>query len=330
VIVAGMVLPQFPDDGLIAVISGTACVTVKAFGKVALPTPVVTDTDLEPGVAVASMTTVTGRLVAVPPVPMLAETPIPPKVTAVAPARFVPLMVAGTVAPGAPEDGVIPEIVSTGGAGGVTVKPVNGADVPAPVVTVNVRVSVVAPVAMATITGRLVAVPPLAMVAVIPVPLKVTAVAPFRFVPLMVAGKVAPGAPEDGVMPEIVSAGAADDVTVKPVKGADVPAPVVTVNVRVLVVTPVAMAIINGRLVDVPSPAITAVIPVPLKVTAVAPLRSVPAMVAARFVPTVPEDGVMPVIVGTGDGAAVASRAMLWKPPAAIAITPLPGPRPLT
>ena len=140
-----------------------------------------------------------GRLVAVPPVPMVAVTPLPLNVTAVAPFRFVPLMVAGTLVPGVPEDGLIPVIA--GGAGEVTVKPVNGRDVPIPVVTVSVRVSVDAPAAIVTVMGRLVAVPPVSMVAVTPLPLNVTAVAPPRPVPLMVAGWLVPAAPEDGVIP---------------------------------------------------------------------------------------------------------------------------------
>jgi hypothetical protein len=81
--------------------------------------------------------------------------------------------------------------------------------------------------ATATVTGRLDEVPPLPIVAVTPEPLKVTTVAPVKFAPLMVAGTVVPCALDDGLIPEI--AGSA--VTVNPLKGLEVPAGVVTVNV---------------------------------------------------------------------------------------------------
>jgi len=204
-------------------------------------------------------------------------------------------MVAGTLVPGVPEDGLIPVIA--GGAGEVTVKPVNGGDVPIPVVTVSVRVSVDAPPAIVTVIGRLVAVP-VPMVAVTPLPLNVTAVAPFRFVPLMVAGTLVPGVPEDGLIPVI--AGGAGEVTVKPVNGRDVPIPVVTVSVRVSVDAPPAIVTVIGRLVAVPVPMV-AVTPLPLNVTAVAPPRPVPLMVAGWLVPAAPEDGVIPVTTGSPD-----------------------------
>jgi hypothetical protein len=69
------------------------------------------------------------------------------------------------------------------------------------------------------------------MVAVTPLPLNVTAVAPVRFVPLMVAGRLVPVVPEGGVIPVI--AGTPGAVTAKPVNGADVPPAAVTVTVRV-------------------------------------------------------------------------------------------------
>src|SRR5205809_570041 len=99
----------------------------------------------------------------------------------------------------------------------VTVKPVNGADGPAGVNTEKGRVPAGALASIVTVMGRLAAVPPVPIVAVTPVPLKPTAVAPFRFAPLMVAGRLLPAAPEDGVIPVITGPA----VTVKPVNGAD-------------------------------------------------------------------------------------------------------------
>ena len=87
-----------------------------------------------------------------------------------------------------PLGGVIPVIAGTA----VTVNPVNGADGPMGVVTVTVRVPVNASAAIATVTGTLVAVPPDPIVAVTPEPLNVTAVAPVRFVPEIVAPTFVP------------------------------------------------------------------------------------------------------------------------------------------
>src|SRR5881397_1402395 len=289
--VAPRVLFTTPEFGLIPVITGRACVTVKLLNGADVPLGVVTVTVLAPSPAPAAIVTVMGRLVAVPPVSMVAVTPLPLNVTAVAPPRPVPLMVAGWLVPAAPEDGLIPVIIGTD----VTVKPLNAGDVPIGVVTVKVRVSVDAPAAIVTVMGRLVAVPPVSMVAVTPLPLNVTAVAPPRPVPLMVAGWLVPAAPEDGLIPVIIG----PDVTVKPLNAGDVPIGVVTVKVRVSVDAPAAIVTVMGRLVAVPPVSMVAVTPLPLNVTAVAPPRPVPLMVAGWLVPAAPEDGLIPVIIGT-------------------------------
>src|SRR5437773_11998455 len=90
------------------------------------------------------------------------------------------MMVARRLAPAAPEDGLLPVTMGSD----VTVKPLKAGDVPAGVVTAKVRVSVAAPAAIVTMMGRLLAVPPVPIVAVTPLPLKLTAVAPSRSVPL--------------------------------------------------------------------------------------------------------------------------------------------------
>src|SRR5881396_2592978 len=288
--VAPRVLFTTPEFGLIPVITGRACVTVKLLNGADVPLGVVTVTVLAPSPAPAAIVTVMGRLVAVPPVSMVAVTPLPLNVTAVAPPRPVPLMVAGWLVPAAPEDGLIPVIIGTD----VTVKPLNAGEVPIGVVTVKVRVSVDAPAAIVTVMGRLVAVPPVSMVAVTPLPLNVTAVAPPRPVPLMVAGWLVPAAPEDGLIPVIIGT----DVTVKPLNAGDVPIRVVTVKVRVSVDAPAAIVTVMGRLVAVPPVPMVAVTPLPLKLTAVAPLRLLPLVVAGTLVPGVPEDGLIPIIAG--------------------------------
>jgi len=272
--------------------TGPADVTVKPLNPGDVPAGVVTAKVRVSVAAPAAIVTLMGRLLAVPPVPIVAVTPLPLKLTAVAPLRFEPLMVAPRIVPAAPEDGVIP--VMTGPAD-VTVKPLNPGDVPAGVVTAKVRVSVEAPAAIVTLMGRLLAVPPVPIVAVTPLPLKLTAVAPPKFDPLTVAPRLVPAAPEDGVIPVMIGP---PDVTVKPLKAGDVPAGVVTAKVRVSVAAPAAIVIVMGRLLAVPPVPIVAVTPLPLKATAVAPSRSVPVIVAGRLLPAVPEDGVIPVIAG--------------------------------
>src|SRR5437867_258539 len=179
----------------------------------------------------------------------------------------------------------------------VTVKPLKAGDVPAGVVTAKVRVSVAAPAAIVTMMGRLLAVPPVPIVAVTPLPLKPTAVAPPRFDPLIVAGRLLPAAPEDGVIPVI----AGTTIARAPRNASDVPAGVVTATVRGTVPAPAAIVIVMGRLLAVPPVPIVAVTPLPLKATAVAPSRFVPVMVAGRLLPAAPEDGVIPVIAGNSE-----------------------------
>jgi len=132
-----------------------------------------------------------------------------------------------------------------------------------------------------------------AITAVTPVPLKVTPVAPRRFCPAIVAPMLVPGAPDDANVIELV-VGA---TTVKPLRGAVVPEGVVTVTVREPRAAPGAIVIATDRL-DVPGEVITAVTPVPLKVTSVAPNNSDPKMVPATVVPGTPDDGKTDEIAG--------------------------------
>src|SRR5207302_8170236 len=127
--------------------------------------------------------------------------------------------------------------------------------------TVKVRVSVDAPAAIVIVMGRLLAVPPVPIVAVTPLPLKATAVAPSRFVPMIIAGRLLPALPEDGMIPVMTGP---REVTVKPLKAGDVPAGVVTAKVRVSVAAPTAIVTVMGRLLAVPPVPIVAVTPLPL------------------------------------------------------------------
>src|SRR5207244_1343614 len=215
-----------------ALIVGAGDVTVNELNGSEFPCGAMTLTLRAVRGALDAILIVTGRLISVRPVPMVAVTPDPLKTTAVAPVNPVPLTVAPSVLFTTPEFGLIPVIT---GRACVTVKLLNGADVPLGVVTVNVRVSVAAPAAIVTVMGRPLAVPPVPIVAVTPLPLKLTAVAPLRFDPLMVAATLVPGAPEDGVIPVIIG----PDVTVNPLNAGDVPAGVVTVKVRVSAAAPV-------------------------------------------------------------------------------------------
>jgi hypothetical protein len=271
---------------------GAAGLTVKPLKGNDVPLIVVAVTACVPVDAPGSIEIVMGKLVAVPPVPIVAVTPVPLKVTAVAPDRLMPEIVAGTVAPCVPEDGEIPEIDGAG----FTVKPVNGADVPIAVVTVTVCVPLGAPDEIETVMGRFVAVPPVPMVAVTPEPLKLTAVAPDRLVPVMLADSVAPWPPDEGEIPEIVGPG----FTVNPVNDAEVPAGVVTITVRVPVAAPDEIDMLIGTFVAVPPVPMVAVTPEPLNVTALAPDKFKPVTLADTLEPCPPDEGEIPEIAGVG------------------------------
>src|SRR5439155_705110 len=132
--------------------------------------------------------------------------------------------------------------------------------VPLGVVTVNVWIPVPAPDAIVMVTGRFVAVPPVPMVAPTPLPLKVTAEAPVKSVPPIVAERFVPTAPEDGTMLVIAGTGARMVNPIVPL----VPLGLVTNNVRVPVTATDAIVTVVGKLVAVPAVPIVAVIPVPL------------------------------------------------------------------
>src|SRR5437660_6623490 len=110
------------------------------------------------------------------------------------------------VVPGAPAAGR--SILITGGSACDTTKPLmdipSPVAVPAPVVTVTPRAPGAAPASIAMTTGSDVDVAPDPIVAVTPAPENVTEVAPFRFVPLIVADTVVPCSPPSGVIDVIL------------------------------------------------------------------------------------------------------------------------------
>ena len=181
-----------------------------------------------------------------------------------------------TLVPGVPLVGVKPVTV---GAGAVTVKLAALLAVPPGVVTW------ILPVVAPAGTAAVIWVADTTVKAGWLVLLKVTAVAPVKFVPLMVT--LVPTGPLVGVKPVMVGAGR------------------VTVKLAVLVAVPTAVVTAIGPVV---APAGTAAVIcvadttvkvgwfVPLKVTAVAPVRFVPLMVT--LVPTGPLVGLKPVTVG--------------------------------
>src|SRR2546426_6635381 len=129
-------------------------------------------------------------------------------------------------------------------------------------------------------------------------PLNVTAVAPVKFVPLIVT--LVPTGPLVGVKLVIVGAG----TTVKLVVLVAVPPGVVTLSGPVVApagtVAWIAVSELTVKL------ALT-----PLKVTAVAPVKFVPLSVA--LLPTGPLPGVKPVSVGAGGAPAAAPPSHPWK-----------------
>jgi len=120
--------------------------------------------------------------------------PVPDTETAVCPTmKFVPVIVTFATEAASALAGSIAVAVGTGR---VTENPVKGSESPVAVRTVMVRWPVAAVGAMVIWTDRVVALLALPMLAVTPVPLKTTDVAPVRLVPVIVAEIVELCAPE--------------------------------------------------------------------------------------------------------------------------------------
>jgi hypothetical protein len=165
------------------------------------PEPVVTVTVRLPVAAVMSTVPLMFRVVVFVALEMTAVTPLPLNETPVAPVRLSPEIVAENIVPCVTYVGVI--AVMRIGFPVWTVKPLNRSDVPFGVVTLTPRRPLAAPGATVRLTGNTVAVPPAEMVAVTPVPVKFTALAPKRFAPTMVAATVVPVRARPGSSPVI-------------------------------------------------------------------------------------------------------------------------------
>jgi hypothetical protein len=247
-------------------VAGGGLATVKVPALVAVPLgvvtligPVVAPAGTVAWIAVAELTT------------KLALTPL--KATAVAPVKFVPLI--ATLVPTGPLVGV--KLVIVGGLGGVdTVKLLALVAVPPGVVTLIGPVVAPAGTVAWIAVAEFVAKPALT-------PLKVTAVTPVKFVPLIAT--IVPTGPLVGVKPVIVGG----LTTVKLPALVAVPPGVVTL------IAPVVAPAGTVAWIAVAEPT-TKLALTPLKVTAVTPVKFVP--LTATLVPTGPLVGVKPVIVG--------------------------------
>jgi len=152
---------------------------------------------------------------------------------------------------------------------------------------VTVRAPGAAPGAAVMTSDRLVALSD-AMAAVTPLPLKLTAVAPDRFRPESVAAMVVPAAAVAGLR-DVIAGGP----TVK-LRGGVAPDGVVNVTARWPSAASGAIEIRIETLVD-DSETTFPLIPVPLNVTALAPERFWPNIVAATVDPGAPKEGEMDV-----------------------------------
>ena len=202
-----------------------------------------------------------------------AATPL--KVTAVAPVKLVPVTV--TRAPTTPDAG---ERADTVGAGSVTVKVAAEVTVP-PGVVMDIGPDVAPGGTVAEIEVAEVSVTVAAAI-----PLKVTPVAPVRFVPVMVT--LTPTIPDAGVKLVIVGGRINVKLPVLPA----LPPGVVTLTL------PVAAPAGTVAVREVAETTVKEVAAIPLKLTDVAPVKLVPVRVTR--VPTGPVAGEIAVRVGSG------------------------------
>ena len=201
---------------------------MNALALVAVPPDVVTRSSP----VVAPVGTVACIVVAELTVKLVALTPL--NVTAVAPVKFVPVIV--TVLPTGPLVGVKLVIVGGGGGGASTVNVLALVAVPPGVVTRS------SPVVAPAGTGARMVVAESTVKLVALTPLNVTAVAPVKFVPVIVT--VLPTGPLVGVKPVIV--GAFETVTWTPAEVVVLPAASRARAVRVWV-EPLAAVVVSQK-----------------------------------------------------------------------------------
>ena len=260
--------PTGPLDGEKPLTAGAVAVTVKLDDDITVPTGVTTVID--PLVALVG----TRVLICVSDATEKSAL-VPLKRTAVAPVN--PLPVIETYVPDAPLDGLKPLMV-----GGATLAELEPPELVPPelvlpelvVVTVKVRELVTDPFGVVTVTGPLAAPFGTCVVTCVSevtvksalMPLKLTPVAPVK--PFPITCTTAPGEPLDGVNPSIVGAVATT----------------VTVKLPALVTAPFAVTTVIGPLVAPVGTLLTSCVSettlksafVPLKRTAVAPVKPLP------------------------------------------------------
>src|SRR5437763_1145831 len=110
---------------------------------------------------------------------------------------------------------------------------------------------------------------------------------------------------------ELITPSTAAKVTVNEIDGSEVPLGVVTRTARVPMEAAGSMEMLMGRLVAVPPAETTALTPVPLKETAVAPLTLLPLIVADIVVPWAPVPGTIDVKTGAFGAGALTFRMRL-------------------
>jgi len=280
------IVPARPEAGARCVMLG-AGMTLKLAALVAVPPGVVTAT----GPLVAPVGTVVVIRLEPTTVNSAASTPL--KATVVAPVK--PLPVSVTLVPADPEAG---EKNVTLGVG----------------MTLKLAALVAVPPGVVTATGPLVA--PAGTVAVICVaesalkvaaaPLKRTALAPVK--PLPVSVTLVPADPVIGAKSAMPGGG----MTAKLVVLVATPPGVVT-EIVPLVAPAGTFVVIDEELTTVKVAA------APLKATALAPVKPLPASVT--LMPTGPDDGAIPVSVGTGLGVTEKLAALVAAPPGAVTET---------
>ena len=258
------VSPVRADDGVNELMVG-AGINVKLLEELAVPPGVVTD--IVPLVPLATTAVI---LVALTTVKEVAA--VPPKLTAVAPVKLVPVMV--TIAPVGADDGVNELMLGAG----INVKLLEELAVPPGVVT-----DIIPVVPLATTAVMLVALTTVKELAAVPP--KLTVVAPVKSVPVMVT--VSPVAADVGVNELMLGAG----INVKLLEELAVPPGVVIDIVPLVPLATTAVMLVALTTVK-------EVAAVPPKLTAVAPVKSVPVMVTVS--PVAADVGVNELMLGAG------------------------------
>lgn len=235
-----------------------------------VPIGVTTVMFLEPSVAAGAIAQF--ALTVVVPVTVTPEqvTFVPDTLTAVAPVRFEPVRVTATVLPRVPDDGAI-----TWSVGPTTVKPPVRVPVPDGVVMLTFLAPTVAVVVMVKVAVAVSGDKTERPLTVTPVPLTVTAVAPVRFVPVMVTDTAVPRTPEVGATEVMVGAGSA--ITVKPTALLGPPGAPVTVMLlapagAVALIAKVALTCVSFTTTRLPATRLTPPVRPPIPVVPVSPL----------------------------------------------------------